>query len=244
MYSDPTLFEISTPKGDYLEPPPSSHSITTSSYELRPDFIAVVREQSFSGDKDESPYSHLREFEQLCSCLMIARISQDTLKWKLFPFSLTGRAKQWYSLNVRSMEGDWESLWRGTELICFEQGKTESLGVAWERFVKTVESGPDLGIAEPILLQHFRDGLGPESGVFLDSSSERSFTHLTLSWCKDILGKILENTPYTGIFDKFSDEEEEPMPNTIGTKTHRGGTHSPNYPICGGLRSSNKNMVN
>jgi hypothetical protein len=36
-----------------------------------------------------------------------------------------------------------------------------------------------------------------------------------LSGCKDILGKILENTPYTGIFDKFLDEEEEPMPNTL-----------------------------
>jgi hypothetical protein len=44
----------------------------------------MVREQSFSGDKDESPSSHLREFEQLCSCLLIAGMSQDTLKWKLF----------------------------------------------------------------------------------------------------------------------------------------------------------------
>jgi hypothetical protein len=95
----------SNPKGDHLEPPPSSHSITTSSYELQPRFIAMVREQSFSEDKDESPYSHLRKFEQLCLCLVIARMSQDTLKWKFFPFSLTEREKQWYSLNVRSMEG-------------------------------------------------------------------------------------------------------------------------------------------
>jgi hypothetical protein len=31
----------------------------------------------------------------------------------------------------------------------------------------------------------------------------------------DILGKIQENTPYTKVFDKFPNEEEEPMPNTI-----------------------------
>jgi hypothetical protein len=103
--SDPTLFNISTPMSNHLEPPHSSQPITTSSYELRPGFIAMVREQSLSGEKDESPYSHLREFEQLCLCLVIAGMSQDTLKWKLFPFSLKGRAKQWYSLNVRSMEG-------------------------------------------------------------------------------------------------------------------------------------------
>jgi hypothetical protein len=36
-----------------------------------------------------------------------------------------------------------------------------------------------------------------------------------LSECKDILGKILENTHYTGFFDEFPDEEEEPMPNTL-----------------------------
>jgi hypothetical protein len=35
-----------------------------------------------------------------------------------------------------------------------------------------------------------------------------------LSECKDILGKILENTTYTGVFDEFPDEEE-PMPNTL-----------------------------
>jgi hypothetical protein len=81
--------------------------------------------------------------------------------------------------------------------------------------MKTVESGPDLGVAEPILLQHFRDGLEPESVVFLDSSFGGSSTHLTLSRCKDILGKILDNTPYTGMFDEFPDEEEEPMPTTL-----------------------------
>jgi hypothetical protein len=35
------------------------------------------------------------------------------------------------------------------------------------------------------------------------------------SWSSDILGKILENTLYTGIFDEFPDEEEEPMPTTL-----------------------------
>jgi hypothetical protein len=40
-----------------------------------------------------------------------------------------------------------------------------------------------------------------------------------LSECKDILIKILENTPYTGVYDEFPDEEgitqEEHMPNTL-----------------------------
>jgi hypothetical protein len=79
MDSNPTFFNFATPKGDHLEPPLSSHSIETSSYELHPGFIAMVREQSFSRDKDESPSSHLRKFKQLCSCLVIAGMSQDIL---------------------------------------------------------------------------------------------------------------------------------------------------------------------
>jgi hypothetical protein len=31
----------------------------------------MVRDQSFSGHEDENPYTHLREFEHLCSCLHI-----------------------------------------------------------------------------------------------------------------------------------------------------------------------------
>jgi hypothetical protein len=85
--------------------------------------------------------------------------------------------------------------------------------------MKTIDSCQDLGIAEPILLQHFRDGLGPKLVVFLDSSSEGSFAHLTLSECKDIITQILQNTPYMGVYDEFPDEEEitqeEHMPNTL-----------------------------
>jgi hypothetical protein len=57
-------------------------------YELHPNFIAMVRKQTFSGFDEENPYHHLREFKQLCSCLTIAELAQETLRWKLFPFSL------------------------------------------------------------------------------------------------------------------------------------------------------------
>jgi hypothetical protein len=53
----------------------------------------MIQEQSFSGEGDANPYSHLQEFEQTCACLRIAGMSDNTLRWKLFAFSLTGIAK-------------------------------------------------------------------------------------------------------------------------------------------------------
>jgi hypothetical protein len=110
MNSSPTLAQFSAPKGENLEPPSSSHPIQTSGYELCHGFIAMARQQSFAGTEEANPYIHLREFEQLCSCITIEGMAQEMLKWILFLFSLTGRAKQWYNLKVRSVEGKWEVL--------------------------------------------------------------------------------------------------------------------------------------
>ena len=82
----PTILNLSAPKGEFIEPPQSSKPTIASSYELCPSFIAMVREQAFLGLDYENPYHHLREFEQLCACLTILGISQETLQWKIVSF--------------------------------------------------------------------------------------------------------------------------------------------------------------
>ena len=107
MNSTP-IYQYAKPMSTSLKPPKSLEPILRPSYELRPCFIKLIQEQSFLGESDENTYSHLQEFEQTYACLRIASKSNETLRWKLFPFSLTGRAKQWYSRIVGSMKGDWK----------------------------------------------------------------------------------------------------------------------------------------
>jgi hypothetical protein len=76
MNSSPTLAQFSAPKGEHLEPPSSSLRMHSSGYELHPGFIAMAREQSIAGTKEENPYTHLRQFEQLCSCITIKGMAQ------------------------------------------------------------------------------------------------------------------------------------------------------------------------
>ena len=218
------LFQYGAPKGASLEPPKSSKAILVDHYELRPAFIAMVQAQPFSREEDENPYTHLREFEQLCSCLHIQGMTRDTLKWKLFPFSLMGVAKHWYARHVGSVQGDWETLLAKfclaffpvsrvahlrTEVLTFKQKDKEPLGASWVRFTDLISSGPDLAIPEPVLLQHFYLGLSKDSAQFLDIASRGAFLHLSASVARSILDKILENTPYTGIHDELPEEEEE-----------------------------------
>ena len=89
------IHQYAAPMSAHLEPPKSSKPILTPSYELRLCLINMVRDQSFSSEDDENPYFHLNEFEKTYACLRIAGMSDETLRWKLFPYSLKGRAKCW-----------------------------------------------------------------------------------------------------------------------------------------------------
>ena len=108
--SSSSIRQLSTSEDKFSEPSTSLRPFTTSSYELHRHIIAMVRAQTFSGLESEDPDLHLQGFEELCSCLVILGMSQETLKWKLFPFYLVGKAKQWYTHNMRGMIQDWEEL--------------------------------------------------------------------------------------------------------------------------------------
>jgi hypothetical protein len=66
-------------------------------------------------------------------------------------------------------------------------------------------------LPDHVLLHHFHLGLRKEAALHLDISLGGLFSHKTTSEGKDILEKIIENTPYTGVFDEFP-EEVEPSP--------------------------------
>jgi hypothetical protein len=166
----PIIQNLSAPKDELVEPPKFLNPIIASSYELRPGFIAMVRDQAFLGLDYENPYHHLWEFEQLCAFLIISGMSQETLHWKLFPFSLDGRARQWYDHNVGKVNRDWEELrnrfcltfWPISqiavlqqEILNFQQKYKETIGAAWDHFSILSRSGPNLSIPNHVMLQHF-----------------------------------------------------------------------------------------
>jgi hypothetical protein len=108
-------------------------------------------------------------------------MSEETLRWKIFPFSLKGRAKHWYNQTIKSKKGDWETLCSSfcldffpiskilslhSEVLSFKQ-ENESLGIAWEHFNTLTNSGPNLSLQDPILLQYFYMGLKRKPQSFL-----------------------------------------------------------------------------
>ena len=93
------------------------------------------------------------------------------------------------------------------KILTFQQKEKETLGATWARFTTLINVSPNLSFPDHVLLHHFHLGLSKETALHLDLSSGGSFAHNTISERKAILEKILENTPYTGIYDEFPEEE-------------------------------------
>jgi len=138
-----SIYQFNRPMGTHREPPKSSKPIIASSFEIDPEYIEFVQKQPFSAESEENPYTHLRDFYRVCDLLRIEGMSDETLKWKLFPFSLIGKARHWYKLKVGSVHGDWKELHNSfllkyfpifkvaelqREIISFRQLEEESLG--------------------------------------------------------------------------------------------------------------------
>ena len=78
-----------------------------------------------------------------------------------------GKAKQWYTHVMESMNGDWDELKDKFHLAFFpmshinslpraifdfEQCEKESIGVAWAKFLALIHMGPDMSLPNSILL--------------------------------------------------------------------------------------------
>ena len=116
-------------------------------------------------------------------------MTHETIKWKLFPFFLLGRAKQWYAHIIGSVHGNWDELRDKfclaffpfsriaalrIEILTFQQ-KEETLGAAWARFTTLINVSPNLSFPDHVLLHHFHLGLSKEAALHLDISSRGSF---------------------------------------------------------------------
>ena len=78
--SHPSIHQLSTSEDEFLEPSTSPKPFIISGYELHPSIIAMDRGRTFSGLGIEDPHHHLQEFEELCLCLVIPGMSQETLR--------------------------------------------------------------------------------------------------------------------------------------------------------------------
>jgi len=90
---------------DYMNPTRTSarsciiFPLDASHFNFKPGIIQFLL--TFHGLELENPYLHLREFEEVCNTYNYLNCSMNTIRLKLFSFSLKDKAKTWLQ-NIRS----------------------------------------------------------------------------------------------------------------------------------------------
>ena len=93
-----SLHEFSTLTTANIHTKPTVN-IRDNGFELKPALINMVQASQFCGKAHEDGSAHLQHFLEICSTFTIRGVTQDAILLCLFPFSLLGKAKQWFYTN-------------------------------------------------------------------------------------------------------------------------------------------------
>ena len=98
--ADRTLRDFSGPTTANIRTGPTVN-VRDNGFELKPALINMVQASQFCGKAHEDASAHLQHFLEICSTFTIKGVTKDAILLRLFPFSLLGKAKQWFYANKR-----------------------------------------------------------------------------------------------------------------------------------------------
>ncbi|CAM8982310.1 unnamed protein product [Rhodiola kirilowii] len=88
---DKPLKDYSTPSLTGFQSPIAPPGVNAPQFELKPALINMVSNNAFTGIGN--PNAHLTSFLELCETFKMNNVPKENIYLRLFPFSLTGRAK-------------------------------------------------------------------------------------------------------------------------------------------------------
>jgi len=124
-----TLRDYVTPGAHSETPGITIPPVAAHNFELKPALISVVQQSQFGGLPMEDPNLHLSVLVEVCDTLKINGASTDTIRLRLFPFSLRDKATAW--VHVHSLPSGsistWKELTKAFLAKFFPPSKTASL---------------------------------------------------------------------------------------------------------------------
>ena len=90
-----TLRDYSTPAIANVSVGPTVN-IGHGNFELHTGLIKMVRANKFHGLPSKDANTHLQHFLKLCDTIIIKDVAPESITLRLFPFSLSEKAKQWF----------------------------------------------------------------------------------------------------------------------------------------------------
>ena len=100
--AEKTLHDFTFPLAAYVATRPNV-DVGDVNFEMNSSLINMVQASPFYGKPNEDANAHLQNFLELCKTVTIRGITADAIRLCLFPFSLPGKAKQWFYQNKEAV---------------------------------------------------------------------------------------------------------------------------------------------
>ncbi|XP_016163332.1 uncharacterized protein LOC107605902 [Arachis ipaensis] len=248
-----TLKEVGAP--DFvLQPLQVRHPELNANFELKTAWINLL--PKFHGLSTQDPIRHLRDFQGVCSTTRREGSDEVAIWLFAFPFSLEGRAKEWFYTLPDEIVSDWNLLRMEfldkffspkvtdrlrKEISCIVQGEMETLYEYWERFRRLLDSCPHHMIDTLVLISYFCQGMKPQDKILLDASRNGSLTkYRTAEEAWQLITDLAESTQHArqrnhhprAINEVSSSGETAALTKTLGEMTNiLNSSELPSQPI-------------
>ena len=125
LMAEKTLRDFSVPSAANVAIGPNV-DVGDVNFELKSSLINMVQASPFCGKPNEDANAHLQNFLELCKTVTIRGITADTIRLRLFPFSLLGKAKHQFYQNKEAVS-TWDKCSMAFLAKFFPLGKTNAL---------------------------------------------------------------------------------------------------------------------
>ena len=177
---------------DHIHPPrvsaPSCIIPPAEDVAVRPYLVPLL--PTYHGMENENPYTHIRDFEEVCTTFKEGMMDMDLLKLKAFPLTLKDKAKIWLnSLRPRTirkmaeLQAEFLKKFFSThktnnlkrQIYTFAAHDGERFYQCWERFMETISACPHHGFDTWMLVNHFYDDMSPPMKQLLETMCGGNF---------------------------------------------------------------------
>ena len=174
---------------------------------MRPYLVPLLL--SFHGMENENPYTHIRDFKEVCITFKEGVTDMDLMKLKAFPLTLKDKTKIWLnSLRPRTIRS-WAKLQAEFLKKFFSAHKTNNLKrkiytfaalenerfyQCWERFMETISACPHHGFDTWMLENHFYGGMSPTMKQLLETMCGGDFLSKHPDEAMDFLNYVVETS--------------------------------------------------
>ncbi|KAK8974683.1 hypothetical protein V6N11_013149 [Hibiscus sabdariffa] len=150
---------------EVLNPAVTMPEFEAEHFELKPVMNMLNTLGQFGGSPNENARQHLKSFLEICNSFKIHGFSNDVLKLKLFPYSITS----------------------------FRQEDDEAMHEAWERYRDLFRRCPMHGLPEWTQVSIFYNSVNTPTRMMLDASANGTLLDKPPRESLEILDKLAQN---------------------------------------------------